>query len=221
MYGGWNGLPVAVFGAGATSKEVEIIIKRVNEFNNSPVFNFLGFISKHSEETNCLCAEEDLYDLIESHSAMGLVIPLGDMTIRERIYLKYKNIKGLVWPNIIDPGAKLIQRDSVHIGIGNIIEFGAVVNMNSTIGSFNLININAIIGHDNHIGDFCTISPGAVLSGNVMVEDNALIGAGAVVKQNLKIGRGAALGLGAFTVNDIAPGKILVCEKPQELKRSQ
>lgn len=215
----WKGLPIVIFGTGATSKEAEQMIKRINLSSHSPVYDFIGFVSNDKNDECIISSDEEFLNLALKYAVLGAVLPFADGELKDRIYNQLISIKNIVFPNIIDPDAKLIKSGSICLGVGNVIECGATINMNSSIGSFNLININAIVGHDNKIGNFCTINPGAVLSGHVTLEDHVLIGAGAVVKQNINIGKHAVLGLGGFTVKDIQANQTLVCEYAHELKK--
>lgn len=217
----WNGLPVVVFGTGATSKEAKEIIEKINETSNVPVFEFKGFVEKDLSSDEVLCVDEEFFAYALKFRLLGAVLPFSDAKLKFKLYEKFKNIANLVWPNIISPDANIINKNSVIMGIGNIIEAGAVININSTIGNFNIVNIKSIIGHDNLIADFCCVNPGAILSGNVKLENNVLIGAGAIVKQNITMSENSVLGLGAFTTKNIESGKTMICQQAKEKESGQ
>ena len=40
----WNGLPVIIFGSGGISKEIYSLIKYINSYSSSPIYNFIGFM---------------------------------------------------------------------------------------------------------------------------------------------------------------------------------
>ena len=67
----------------------------------------------------------------------------------------------------------------------------------------NIINTGAIIEHDCSIGDFSHIAPGAVLAGNVSIGSGCMIGANSVIKQGVKVGDNVIIGAGAVVLKDV------------------
>ena len=87
------------------------------------------------------------------------------------------------------------------------------MNTGSKLGFCSIINSGAIVEHDCTVGDFAHLSPGAVLCGQVSVGDDSHVGAGSVVRQLVNIGKNTMIGMGSVVVSDI-PDKVTAYGNP-------
>jgi len=132
-----------------------------------------------------------------AHVAFGSVdIPYQRKKIWESL-----RVIGFKFPPIISKQAK-IARD-VQIGCGTVIMPGVVINPGVVIGNNCIINTGAIIDHDCTIGDHSHIAPGVVLSGTVETGEMTHIGTGVIVIQGIKIGQYSLIAAGAVVVKDV------------------
>lgn len=136
----------------------------------------------------------------------GFVFPaVGDNKVRESMvhFFSASVLRQFV---LMDPSAKVsptaIIQPSTYIGKNSCI------NAQVQIGKGVIINTGAIIEHESSIGDFAHIAPAAVLCGNVRVGNNSFIGANAVIKQGIKIGIKAIIGTGAVVLKDVPDGEV-------------
>ncbi|MAD12259.1 MAG: acetyltransferase [Flavobacteriaceae bacterium] len=135
------------------------------------------------------------------NSKNKVFISIGDNTIRRSIYEKlYKN-DFLLNTTLIHPSSTISK--SSLIEEQTLICASVIINPQVKIGVGCIINTGAIIEHECLIGKFTHIAPGAVLCGNVKIGSGCMIGANAVVKQDVKIGDNVTIGAGSVVLNDI------------------
>ena len=128
-------------------------------------------------------------------------ITLGDNILRRKIYEKL-HLKDISLNTILVHPDSTISKTSL-IEEQTFISAGVIINPQVKIGVGCIINTGAIIEHDCSIGKFSHIAPGAVLAGNVSLGNGCMIGANAVIKQGVKIGDNVIVGAGAVVLKDI------------------
>lgn len=205
----WNGLPTVIFGTGGISREAAFLIAKINSYSNVPVYDLLGFVSKNECEINgmiegvkIVTSDSNFHDYALKFPSLGVVLAFGAPILKRVLYDKLSDIGNLVFPNLIHPNVDF-DKSSINLGVGNMIDSGAILAINSKVDSFNLIHFNSTIGHDAKIQNFCVINPQVKISGNVTVEDEVLIGTGATILQGLTIGSNAIVGAGAVVVKNV------------------
>lgn len=92
------------------------------------------------------------------------------------------------------------------IGEGSNVMAFAFISNSVHIGIGTLINTRANIHHDVKVGSFCEIGPGAVLLGAAEVGNETMIGAGTVVLPKVKVGTGVKIGAGSVVTRDVPDG---------------
>lgn len=97
--------------------------------------------------------------------------------------------------SVIHPDASV----SVHaeIGAGCFLAARSVVAPRARLGIGVIVNHGAVVDHDVEVGDFCHIAPNATLGGDVRLGKRVVIGAGASVLPGLKICDDATIGAGS------------------------
>ena len=131
------------------------------------------------------------------------IVAIGNNFDRKNIVNLLKNNCHRNPINAIHPSAIISER--THIGVGNFIAAGVIINTGTTLGDYIIVNTGATIDHDNKIYDFAQISPGCNLAGNVTVEEGVFIGTGAIIIPGKRIGSHAIIGAGAVVTDDIPP----------------
>lgn len=219
----WNGLPLIIFGTSGISKEIQTIIDEINVGYHNNIFDFLGFVSEKEEDIGkkignsyVICSDASFEKYIKTFKQLGVVIPIGSPAIKRKIWEMVQQYDNLVYPNIISPSAKILNRVSVKMGIGNIICSGCILTTEIQIGNFNLVNLNSTIGHNVILGSYGVINPLSSISGDVVIEDEVLLGAGCAIKQGLTIGKKSTVGLGAIITKNVSSEKIMICQAAHE-----
>lgn len=209
----WKGLPVVIFGTGDTAREVSYLIEEINQICKQPVYHILGFIAEHPENQepirgySILGGDEDLKKLSEDFCPLGVVIPMANPFVREKIVNQIQEIPNLVFPNIIHPNVTL---RGIKMGIGNIIQDNVDISIGLEMGDYNFVNYGTFLGHDVVIGNYCVISPQSKICGKVRLQDKTFIGVSATVLQGLEIGESSTIGAGAVVTKSVPDEKIMV-----------
>ena len=130
--------------------------------------------------------------LLQVDEPLAVAIAINDNKAVRRIRESITNLH-ISFPNLIDPSLFYVDKQTVTMGEGNVIQNDCMISCDVTIGSFNLINDHVVIGHDNTIGDFNGLMPGAHLSGGITIGNSNLLGVASVVLQGMTIGNGVTL----------------------------
>ena len=103
--------------------------------------------------------------------------------------------------SVIHPDASV----SVHaeVGAGCFLAARSVVAPRARLGIGVIVNHGAVVDHDVEVGDFCHIAPNATLGGDVRLGIRVLIGAGASVLPGLEICDDATIGAGSVVDTSI------------------
>lgn len=210
-------LPIIIFGTGGASKEAYYCIKQINQSHLTLVFDVLGFVECNDDQVGqtvfdhqkIVTSDKDIHNFIKKYEKIAIAIPVGNPKVKSNIFEKVKNFSNVIFPNIIHPSV-IYDKDTSHIGQGNIILAGSILACDLNMESFNLINRSCTTGHDCCIGNFNTINPMATISGNVNIGNGCLIGAGSTILQELQIADNVTIGAGAVLTKNAETGQILV-----------
>ena len=193
---------IVIVGAGGFGREVEWLIKRINQQNNNK-WNILGYVDDNLEKGKKITNLEVIYnteELSQTKEKTNVVIAIGNAKVRKTIYNKIKNNENLAFPNLIDPSAIIGEID---LGKGNIICAGTIATVNIKLNDFNIINLDCTIGHDDILEDFITVYPSVNISGNTNIKELVEIGTGTQIIQGKNICSNVIIGAGAVVVKDI------------------
>lgn len=188
---------IVIAGYGGFAREVQWLIERINLVEKR--WNFKGFIDCDNSE-NPLIIGDDSY-IIDTKDSLNVVIAVGSVSLRKKLYDKYKTNKNIKFPNLIDPS--VIFSKDISMGEGNIICAGNILTVNIQVGNCCIVNLHCTIGHDSCLEDFITINPNSNVSGNVSIHSCTEIGTGSKIIQGVSIGCNSILGAGAVVVRDV------------------
>ena len=208
--GRWKGLPLVIFGSSGISKEVAFLVEDINWHSPVEIFDFMGFVEsdpemvgKKSSIYEIVSCDDDFATFAAGFPILGVVLPIGFPKLKRKIFTTVlADMKNVVFPNLIHPSVS-VQRETLDIGVGNIITAGVRLTTSIKIGNFNLFNLNSTVGHDVVIEDFCVINPVATISGGVTIENDVLVGTGANVLQNITLKARSTIGAGAVVSKEV------------------
>ena len=147
--------------------------------------------------------DDDLLSGLYSKGIKNVCIAIGSVKDNARRRILFDKVKqmGFLVPYLLHP--QTIISKNVHFSEGVQIMAGVNVQTDSLFKKNTIINTGAIIEHDCSIGSHVHICPGAVISGGCTVGDGAFIGAGATVMQEINIGKCVTVAAGAVVVKDV------------------
>lgn len=213
---------IVVVGAGGQAREVRWVIEEINS-SKAEAFEFIGFIVS---DLSRLCGRDSkdyvLGDYRWLHENKGnydaLALGIGTPGARKRVAGDLETFFGSeFWPPIVHPSV-LCDRGSCDFAPGVYVGPGVVGTVNVSLARHSMINFGATIGHEATVGDYSVINPGANISGGVEIGSEVLVGTGAKVLQYLKVGDCAVVGAGAVVTKDVLSREVVVGipAKPQK-----
>ncbi len=136
-----------------------------------------------------------------------VVVAIGNNFAREDVvYGLRSDDKSLIFSTVSHPSAEISNRAELVEGI--MLCAKSVVIAGVHIGEFTIINTGATVDHDCTLGNYVHIAPGVNLCGFVEVGDRTLIGVGSSVRPDITIGSDTIIGAGSVIVKDIPSGVI-------------
>lgn len=104
-----------------------------------------------------------------------------------------------------------------HIGHGNLIGAGVIVNTQAKVPNHCILHTRALIEYDVQLGDFVQIGAGAIVGAGAIIEANALIGSGAVIAPGVRIGKNAQVAPGSLVLREVPNHKTVFGHPAKEL----
>jgi sugar O-acyltransferase (sialic acid O-acetyltransferase NeuD family) len=213
---------IVVVGAGGQAREVEWIIRAMNE--QRPQFVFAGYVlgdpahpGPHDSRDRVL--GDDAWLVAHRREVDALALGIGMPALRLRAAAALEREFGPeYWPVLSHPSA-IFDAQSCRFGHGALLSAGVTGTVNLTFEPFAFANFGCTLGHESSLGRCAAVMPGANLSGGVVLEEGALVGTGAQVLQYLRVGQGATLGAGAVLTKDVPPGEIWAGVPARPLKK--
>jgi|694.fasta_scaffold07188_12 sugar O-acyltransferase (sialic acid O-acetyltransferase NeuD family) len=199
-----------IIGSSGFAKEVLFLAKETLIDN----YKFKGFID-YKPKSNKIIALNEEFDIIDEDFFLNTVIPdknisvyigIGDPETISKVSNKFKSY---MMPNLIHPTV-VIHKDSVALGIGNIITSGCIFTVDIKIGNFNIFNLNSTVGHDTLIGDYNVINPGANISGLVIIGSKNLLGTNCTILDERTIGSNNVIGASSLVNKNVDDNNIMV-----------
>lgn len=92
---------------------------------------------------------------------------------------------------------------NAHIGNGNFIDAGAIINSGAKISNHTLLMSGCIIDHDAHVGDYAQVGIGSMIGADVDIGRSAFIGSGVTIVPGVTIGKNTRLGAGSVVIESI------------------
>lgn len=213
---------IAIYGAGGFGREVACLIRIINEANETPVWNLIGFFDDDESVKGKMISHYGVchggIDVLETYDKeLAVVIAVGNPNAVKVISGKISN-PNIYYPNIIHPNFIIVDPDSFSIGRGNIIQSGCSVSCDVSIGDFNVFNGSVVMGHDDKIGNYNTFMPAIRISGGVSIGECNFFGVGSIILQQIKVGDNIRLGAGSVLMTKTKPGNLYIGNPAKRMK---
>jgi sugar O-acyltransferase (sialic acid O-acetyltransferase NeuD family) len=200
--------PLVIVGAGGFGRECLDIVEALNELGAG--IEFVGFVDDAPgpfellERRNVRCLGP-----IRStgEHANRFVIAIGSGEARRRIDDELSP-QGLTTTVLVHPHATVGSQCT--LGLGSIVNAGARLTTNISLGRHTQIHANASIGHDATIRSYASVFPGATVSGSVELGEEATVGTGANVLPGIRVGCSSYVGAGAVVTRDVGDYTVAV-----------
>jgi UDP-3-O-[3-hydroxymyristoyl] glucosamine N-acyltransferase len=169
---------IGIYGSGAFGQEVYLLIDSINNAATYPLYEFIGFFDDTKEVgTDCKYGKiiGSVADINQLKERVNIAIAVGSSTdlVNMRTHINNPNI---IFPNLLSPNNVYFDKESLRLGIGNIILSNSIISYDVKIGDFNVINTRVNFGHHVEIGDFNILNPNVQLSGHTKLGNNNSLG---------------------------------------------
>ena len=204
---------IAIYGAGGFGKEVACLIKRINQADETPTWNLIGFFDDAKPTGTPVSHFGNVVGDINTLNAwttpLHLAVAVGAPHALARITASIHNPL-VQFPNLIDTSFQLWDPDTTSMGHGNIIVGPGSLSCDVTLGDFNILVGGVVVGHDTHIGNCNVFMPGARVSGMVDIGNENLLGANSIILQRLRIGNNVTLAMASALMTTPADGSTYI-----------
>lgn len=205
-------MSIAIVGAGALGRLVANIL-RVNQQDVIGFYDDDG--AKIGMTVNGLVVQGSLADLYTLSSRPKLIIGIGDVGTRQRLYEQFK-ADGFAFARAVHPSAVIAS--SAEIGGGVIVKENAVIEVSSKIGGNSIIGNGAIICHDCHIGMHCRIAPAVTIAGHVTIGECCYLGVRVSIDRRLTVGANSVVASGCTLWKPVPPNSIVKLPHPMKIE---
>ncbi len=209
---------LAIYGAHGMAREVYVIAKKINAFENR--WNEVAFIDDINDIGEIYGRKVyKLTDLLESRhvDAMEAVVAVGEPLLRERLFANLTR-NHVRMTNIIHPGVYVDE--TVALGDGVVICEGVTITCDVKIGDNTYIQPHAVIGHDIEIGRHTVIGSNCQIGGVDRIGDRVFMGFLSGTTDRISVGHDAVISAGAMVFRDLPPSVIAVGNPARIMKKN-
>lgn len=193
---------IAIYGFGGFGREVACLINAINEV--TPTWNLIGFIDDGVPvDSECRYGKViGNREFVNAYAEpLSIVIAIANCQILKKLHAEIIN-PCIDFPNIIAPNVTYFDKDSLEIGIGNLITFNSRISCEVKIGDFNILNGSISLGHDVQLGNYNVFNPSTRISGQCKIGDENFFGVQSLVSQGVKIGSCTKIGLASVVIRN-------------------
>ena len=199
---------LAIYGASGFGREVACVVRMINQ--EKPIWNLIGFFDDGIDEGTDVQYGKILGGMERLNrweTPLSVCFALGSPKVLKSLIKNINNVN-IVFPNIIAPNVLFMDKETVRMGMGNVICANSLISCNVKLGDFNMINVCTHLGHECEMGNCNVIMPGVNLSGGVVIGDANLLGVNSVILQYKKVGNEVVLSPGSVLSRTAKDGKV-------------
>ena len=201
-----------ILGTGRFAEELFLLA------SETPGYEVAGFV-ENQDRSKCsrhLCDRPvhwigEIRELSGDHLAIG-----GIGTTKRRGFIEAVRDLGFEFATLMHPSAQVLGPPNLRTGC--IVNLGATVASNVTVGEHVIINRGCLIGHHSRIGSYCTVGPGTNVAASVTIGEGTYLGMSSVIRDHITVGDGAIVGAGAVVVADV-PDRVQVMGVPAKITK--
>ena len=205
---------LGIYGSGGHGLEVEELARVINLKENR--WERIIFLDDAPDRVD----NEKIFSFNEiknrySTEEIEFMIGIGEPVIRNKVFLKVKNIGGK-FAVLIHPTA--VVAESARIEEGVMIGSNAFVSVRTHLHENVLIQPMAAVDHECVIGRNSVVSSFVAMGGGSSLGENSFIGLNAAVKQGVSIGDGSVVGMGSVVIKDVDDRVMVVGNPARKIK---
>jgi sugar O-acyltransferase (sialic acid O-acetyltransferase NeuD family) len=192
--------PVIILGAGTIGQAAQAIF----DSNGVVVYCFLdddpSLTGTEINEITVLGSMDDEAILGELGGKTEVFIATDENAIRTSLVQMLKD-RDVMPVNAIHQASEVSRY--AHLGHGNFIDSGSIINSNVKIGSHCLIMSGSIVDHGSTLEDFVQIGIGSQIGAGATIGKSAFIGSGVTIVPGISIGANARIGAGSIVIENV------------------
>jgi sugar O-acyltransferase (sialic acid O-acetyltransferase NeuD family) len=193
---------IVLAGSSGHAKVIIDIVEKEGRYKIVGLVEALGSVGEGTLGYGVLGVEKDLPKLIVEHDLKGIIIAIGDNSIRAQVAAKIVDIcPELPLVCAVHPSASIGK--TATIGVGTVVMAGAVVNPGCAIGKLCIVNTKASLDHDSVMEDFSSLAPGVTIGGNCRIGSYSAVSIGAVLRHGITVGEHCVIGGGSIVLKDV------------------
>ncbi len=202
---------IAVLGAGGMARETRALL---NEFRDT--WDFAGYVVSSPASATSTDSKDQIIGSIDDLAngtldVTAVTCGIGTPSVRRILYNDIRTrASNLLWPSLISERAVILDRSSLTRADGVIVMPGTILTLNISLHENALINWGATVGHETSVGAHSVINPGANVGGGVEIGAGVLVGSGAHILQYLAVGENATVGASACVTKQVLPGTTVI-----------
>jgi sugar O-acyltransferase (sialic acid O-acetyltransferase NeuD family) len=198
---------IVIIGSSWHAKVVIDIVQKENRYQIAGLLDRYRTVGDLTLGYRILGKEEDLPELIRTHSIQGAIVAIGDNFIRAKVVgLVREMCPSLPFVRAIHPSASIATE--VSLGEGTVVMAGVAINPCTTVGRFCILNTRSSLDHDSVMDDFSSLAPGATTGGNCRIGQYSAISIGAVLIHGVEIGDHSVVGAASLVTTSIESGVV-------------
>jgi acetyltransferase EpsM len=176
-------------------------------------FDVIGFVDPEPCEQTAkrlgvrrLGSDDDLRMFADT----SLVLGIGCVSVdpKREVIVRRVAVSSHRWATVIHPSAHISPTAALAEGV--VVLAGAVICSGARIGAHCIVNLGAKVDHDVSVGNFVHIAPQVALGGGSSVGDRAYVGMGAIIRDHTRVAERTVVGMGAVVTKEFDPGAVLV-----------
>lgn len=174
-------------------------------------WNIVGFVDPQPcEETQTRLGIPHLGDdtALLKWNSPSLIMGVGAVKVSDIRKTIVRSIGNDRWITVVHPFAWVSPTAILDRGV--VVFAGSAICSGAHIREHSIINLGAKIDHDVTVGKFVHVAPQAALGGGSTVEDDCYIGMAAAVRDHVTVSAKTLVGMGAIVTKQFDQGQTLV-----------
>ncbi|ASL44131.1 Putative acetyltransferase EpsM [Burkholderia sp. AD24] len=195
---------IVLVGSSGHAKVVIDIVERQARYRIVGLIDAFRKVGETTLGYAVLGSESDLLALAAEHDLKGVIVAIGDNSVRAKVTAKVADIcasLSLPFVSAVHPSASIGKETT--IGAGTVVMAGAVINPACRIGRGCIVNTRASLDHDSVMVDYSSLAPGVTTGGNCHIGSHAAVSIGAVLRHGIAIGEHSVVGAGSLVLSAV------------------